>query len=231
MSRLPRIAVVSTGDELVDVEALTLAPGQIRRSNDRALEATLRGRGFREVRLARARDDLQATIDLLEGLLAEHEVLVLSGGVSAGQRDFVPKALQSLGVEVVLHRIAQQPGKPLWFGVGPGGQLVFALPGNPLSALVCCVRHVLPALEQAMGLQSAAPEQVVLGAAVERRSRLTRFVPVRVHQAEDTRQIATPVRAPTSGDFSALPASDGVVELPPADAPAPAGSIATLHRW
>ena len=231
VAALPSIAVVATGDELADVAQSPLGAAQVRRSNDRALAAALRGRGFADVQLARVRDDLDATVHCLDELLARHDVLVLSGGVSVGQRDYVPEALRRLGVDNVLHRIAQKPGKPMWFGIGPNNQIVFALPGNPLSVLVCAARYLLPALEQASGLAPRAPERVVLAAAANTHAQLTCFVPVRVHHDEAGRALATPLALATSGDFSALPGSDGVVELAPAQDQAAAGTVATLHRW
>ena len=231
VAAVPGVAIVATGDELAEVEQQPLADGQIRRSNDRALAAALRARGFDEVRLTRVPDDLAATTERLAELLATRQVLVLSGGVSVGQRDFVPEALRALGVEKVLHRIAQRPGKPMWFGVGPQGQLVFALPGNPVSALVCAVRYLLPSLEQAMGLLPRPAERVVLAAPAATSPTLTCFVPVRVHHDDAGRAVATPVPAPTSGDFSTLPHTDGVMELAPSDHAAPAGTVAALYRW
>ena len=74
----------------------------------------------------------------LAEILDEASVLILSGGVSMGQADYVPQVLDELGVKVVFHKISQRPGKPMWFGIGPGKQAVFALPGNPVSSLVCC---------------------------------------------------------------------------------------------
>lgn len=232
VARIPAVAIVATGDELAEVDQQPLAEGQIRRSNDRALAAALRVRGFDDVLLTRVPDDLAATTGTLAGLLATRQVLVLSGGVSVGQRDFVPAALRALGVEQVLHRIAQRPGKPMWFGIGPQQQVVFALPGNPLSALVCAVRYLLPALDQAIGLppgRSAEPVRLATSAMCS--PTLTCFVPVRVHHDDTGRVVATPVPAPTSGDFSGLPHTDGVVELPPSVVPAAAGTLVSLYRW
>jgi len=230
VARVPSVAIIATGDELAGVDQ-PLARGQIRRSNDRALATALAARGFGDVVLTQVADDLAATKAKLAGLLATKQVLVLSGGVSVGQRDYVPEALHALGVEKVLHRIAQRPGKPMWFGIGPQGQVVFALPGNPLSALVCAVRYMLPALEQAIGLVSAAPPQVALAAGTITHPSLTCFVPVRVHHDAAGRAWAQPVPSPTSGDFSSLPRTHGIVELAPAETAAPAGTVAVFHSW
>ena len=230
VARRPSVAIVATGDELAEVDE-PLAPGQIRRSNDRALATTLAARGFDDVQLVRVPDELQATRRKLAELLASRQVLVVSGGVSVGQRDYVPEALRSLGVEEVLHRVAQRPGKPLWFGIGPQGQAVFALPGNPVSALVCAARYLLPALERAIGLAPPEPMRVALAEAAATHPALTCFVPVRLHHDAEGRAWARPLPCRTSGDFSALPQTHGVVELPPAGAAAAAGSAVVFHGW
>ena len=230
VAMVPSVAIVATGDELAEVDQV-LAEGQIRRSNDRALAAALHARGFHDLQLSRVADDLPATTAVLAELLASRQVLVLSGGVSAGQRDYVPEALRSLGVRQVLHRIAQRPGKPMWFGIGPQGQVVFALPGNPVSALVCATRYLLPALQAAMGLLAPPPVRVRLQGEVATHPELTCFVPVRVRHDDLGCALADPVPSRTSGDFSFLPRTYGFVQLPPMPAAAPAGTVATLYRW
>jgi molybdopterin molybdotransferase len=230
VAKRPSVTIVATGDELREVDQ-ALAPGQIRRSNDRALAAALATRGFDNVERTWLPDDLNIATQVLAGLLATRQVLVLSGGVSVGQRDFVPAALHALGVQEVLHGIAQRPGKPMWFGIGPQGQVIFALPGNPVSALVCAVRYLLPALEHAIGLTAAAPVKVVLADAAATHPSLTCFVPVDVQLDDHGRAMARPQPSPTSGDFSSLPQTHGVVELAPAAVAAPAGTVAALYRW
>jgi len=227
---VPSVAVIATGDELVDVGA-PLGEGQIRRSNDRALAAALHTRGFNRVALSQVADDLAATIAILDALLAQHQVLILSGGVSMGQRDHVPAALAALGVRRVFHRIAQRPGKPMWFGIGPQGQAVFALPGNPVSVLVCAIRHVMPALLASMGAAAEPLEHVCLDAAVDTNPNLTCFVPVHVKGDSSGRAMAHPVPSRTSGDFSSLPRTHGFVQLPPGQNIAVAGTAAAFYRW
>jgi molybdopterin molybdotransferase len=227
---VPSVAVVATGDELVDVGAL-LGEGQIRRSNDRALAAALLARGFDRVALSQVADDLDATIAILGALLTAHQVLILSGGVSMGQRDHVPAALDALGVRCVFHRIAQRPGKPMWFGIGPQGQAVFALPGNPVSALVCAIRYVMPALLASMGAVTEPLEHVCLDAAVDTNANLTCFVPAHVQHDSSGRALAHPVPSRTSGDFSSLPRTHGFVQLPPGQNVVVAGTAAAFYRW
>lgn len=227
----PSIAVLSTGDELLAVDAIEQQVGSIRRSNDIAIASALRLHGFDRVVREHVGDERDETEAAIGRLLAVHDVLILSGGVSKGQRDHVPAALQVHGVERVFHGIAQRPGKPMWFGVGPRGQAVFALPGNPVSALVCTIRYVRPALLAAQGASRITATSAVLAEAFDTSDTLTVFVPARLHIDEAGRQVATVVPARTSGDFTALPRSDGVVELPAARGRLPAGQVVAFHGW
>ena len=134
----PSVAVLATGNELVEASH-TPAAGQIRNSNGPMICALIEKAGARSVDLGIARD----TENELQRLIAqglEHDVLILSGGVSAGLMDLVPSVLSKLGVEQIFHRVNLKPGKPLWFGVlqvAGREKLVFGLPGNPVSGLVC----------------------------------------------------------------------------------------------
>jgi len=151
----PKVLVVATGDELVEPER---APGfgQVRNSNATMLRASAVGAGAVAEALPIAPDDP----DRLAGTLAtalRGDVVVISGGVSAGTRDLVPGALRALGVTQVFHKVRVKPGKPVWFGVGPdrdggaAGPLVFGLPGNPVSGLVTFLLFVRPALAALAG--------------------------------------------------------------------------------
>ncbi|MDV7400278.1 molybdopterin-binding protein, partial [Arthrospira platensis SPKY1] len=90
----------------------------------------------------------------LGGCLKRYDALIISGGVSKGQRDYVAPVLEALGVKQLFHRVAQRPGKPFWFGQAPRGATIFALPGNPLAALVCTLRYVIPWVRQSWGLSA-----------------------------------------------------------------------------
>jgi molybdopterin molybdotransferase len=144
----PRVAIVSTGSELVEL-GLPLGPGQIHNSNSYALVALCLQSGIESEVLGIAVDDRTATRDLLaKGL--QHDVLLTTGGVSAGAFDFIKEVQAELGVERRLWGIAMKPGKPLVFGVR-GRTLVFGLPGNPASAMVSFELFVRPALLRLMG--------------------------------------------------------------------------------
>ena len=229
VTRRPRIAVVTTGDELVGVEAVPL-PHQVRASNGLALCALLEGLG--SVRVDSVGDDPGALRARLEASLEECDVLLVTGGVSAGKFDEVPSVLESLGVEKIFHKVAQKPGKPLWFGRGPQGWLVFGLPGNPVSALVCARRYVVPLLHAQSGIErteragsSPKPvERVRFSGTFPAPSKLTQFLPVRLVDS-----VAIPCPVNGSGDFTGLGRSDGFVEIPPQLVPE--GELLSLFGW
>ncbi len=146
----PRVGVLATGNELVPAGAIPAA-GQIRNSNGPLLAGLVRQAGAMPEELGIARDEgPDLTARIAAGL--DSDVLVLSGGVSAGVLDLVPQALAELGVRQVFHKVNLKPGKPLWFGVqrraGGGSTLVFGLPGNPVSTLVCFELFVRRAIQK-----------------------------------------------------------------------------------
>ena len=231
VSAQPTISVVSTGNEIIEPGEPILAH-QVRRSNAYGIVAALRRRGFQRIADEHLPDELGALKARLRVLVQTHDVLILSGGVSAGRLDLVPAALAGIGVREVFHKVAQRPGKPLWFGMAPTGTAVFALPGNPVSTLICLARYVLPALYAAMGeTPPRAPERIALAAAVEVRATLAFFMPVKITIDDWGRPWAEPRTTNGSGDYAALTGTDGVVELPPGPHTHPKGFVARLHRW
>lgn len=230
VANAPVVRVISTGNELVP-PGKPVAAHEVRLSNGPALVAMLTQQGFAQTAHEHLVDEPELLRKRLAAILGAAQVLVLSGGVSMGQADYVPQVLDDLGVKVIFHKISQRPGKPMWFGMGPGGQAVFALPGNPVSSLVCCRQYVLPALLQASGRATCATETAVLAQDVTFKPRLTCFMPVRVRSADDGRLNATPVPTNTSGDFASLAGTDGYVELKLEDEEFQAGTVVPLHRW
>jgi molybdopterin molybdotransferase len=149
----PHIAVIATGNELLDAGQVPGA-GQIRNSNGPMLAALARQAAAMGANLGIARDDAaQLSKRISTGFSAE--IVLLSGGVSAGVLDLVPGVLKQLGVREVFHKVNLKPGKPLWFGYKDRGDhktLIFGLPGNPVSALVCFELFVRPAIQKMRGL-------------------------------------------------------------------------------
>ncbi|MCA9213478.1 MAG: molybdopterin molybdotransferase MoeA, partial [Planctomycetales bacterium] len=152
----PSVAMLPTGDELVDA-AQTPGPGQIRNSNGPMLHALASASGAIPSSLGIGRDEPEVLRQTIESALQTSDILMLSGGVSMGQKDFVPAVLNELNVQTVFHRVQLRPGKPIWFGVWENGEnrtLVFGLPGNPVSSFVCYYLFVRPAID---AMQAAAP--------------------------------------------------------------------------
>jgi molybdopterin molybdotransferase len=180
--RQPRVAILSTGDELVEYTQQP-GPSQIRNSNSLLLAAAVQETKCEALPLGIARDDTAVLrSSIVRGL--ESDVLILSGGVSAGVLDLVPATLQELGVISVFHKIRMKPGKPLWFGylprVGQAPRLVFGLPGNPVSSAVCFELFVKPALQRMRGEAVATQHQFQaarLANDVKHRSDRPTFVP------------------------------------------------------
>lgn len=153
----PVVAILATGDELVEAPHKP-GPGQIRNGNGPLLVGQVARAGGVPRYLGIARDELAGLRTLMqEGLRAP--VLVLSGGVSAGKMDLVPHVLGELGVEPHFHKVAMKPGKPVFFGTR-GDTLVFGLPGNPVSVMVCFELFVRPALRRLAGHADAGPRVV-----------------------------------------------------------------------
>jgi molybdopterin molybdotransferase len=230
VSAQPMIAVISTGNELVEPGEL-IQPHQVRRSNAYGITASLRQQGFARVSDDHVIDDESELERRLGFHLRTHDVLILSGGVSMGKLDLVPKVLEKLGVAMVFHHVAQRPGKPMWFGVSQAGPAVFALPGNPVSTLVCLARYVLPALRAAMGQAAAETPRIALTAPAEVKAPLAFYLPVRLRSDDWGRTSDEPAPTNGSGDFTALAGTDGFVELPPGPNTFPKGFVARFFRW
>lgn len=216
--RQPVVAVLATGNELVPADSVPAA-GQIRNSNGPMLEALVAQAGGRAVGLGIARDeeaDLRAHID--KGLSAD--VLLLSGGVSAGVLDLVPQVLASLGVQQVFHKVSLKPGKPLWFGIcqRDGRQtLVFGLPGNPVSSLVCFELFVRPALAKLQGTAPAGLLEAVGTLVVSHQQRGDRptYWPVALKEEQGGGLLVKPLRWQGSGDLFTIGKADGLAYFEP----------------
>jgi molybdopterin molybdotransferase len=184
----PKLAVLPTGNELVSIGE-SPASGQIRNSNGPMLVVSANRAEADAIELGIARDNRHELARLIEQGLAS-DVLVLSGGVSAGKFDLVPQVLAELGVEQIFHKIALRPGKPLWFGVKQKADrrvLVFALPGNPVSSLVCFELFVRPAIAAlaGRGFAEAATVQAKLTHAYEHAGGRAACLPALVTETED----------------------------------------------
>lgn len=217
-ARRPRVAVLSTGDELV-APGTVLGPGQIHNSNALTLAALATEAGACVVRREHVTDTPAATRAAITAALEVCDVLVLSGGVSVGPHDHVKAALEDCGVTQDFWRVALRPGKPTWFGTR-GEQLVFGLPGNPVSAMVTFILFARPALRALQGGDPAARRtRVVLADAVPRTPGRDELVRVTLTAAG-----ATLTGPQGSHVLTSMRGADGLARIPAGDGELPAGS-------
>ncbi|MEQ8924207.1 MAG: molybdopterin molybdotransferase MoeA [Fulvivirga sp.] len=204
-----KFAIISTGDELVNVEEEP-EMYQIRQSNSHVLRASLDQLGMvsQVFHIVDKKEELKSRI---EKILSEYDVLVLSGGVSKGKSDFVPEVLEELGVTKHFHRVAQRPGKPFWFGT-IRKKSVFALPGNPVSTFLCFNKYILPWLRKSYSLDDNI-QLTQLAEDFEFKPDLTYFLQVKVNNDKGMLK-AKPVVGQGSGDLANLVFADGFLELP-----------------
>ncbi|MEM6380152.1 MAG: molybdopterin molybdotransferase MoeA, partial [Bacteroidota bacterium] len=139
VAKLPKVMVISTGDELVEIDQKPLAH-QIRRSNVHHIQTTLISYGI-QADTCHLMDDKEEITVSLTSFVQDYDVIMLSGGVSKGKFDFLPEVLQAIGVQKLFHRMQQKPGKPFWFGQTDKGCTVFGFPGNPISSFLCFHRY------------------------------------------------------------------------------------------
>ncbi|HEY3452246.1 MAG TPA: gephyrin-like molybdotransferase Glp [Myxococcales bacterium] len=208
----PRVAILSTGDELCDLDELDIG-GRLVDSNTWALCALVLAAGGEPVRLGLAKDDPEEIARRLSDA-SRCDVVLTSAGVSVGDRDYVKEVLGKLGVELRFWRVAMKPGKPLAFGTR-GTQLFFALPGNPTSAMVSFEQFVRPALLKMGGRQSLARPlmKATLDGTLSKKKGLVHFVRART-QVVDGALVAKPVGRQDSGLISSMAEADSLIVLP-----------------
>lgn len=212
MENLPNVIIFSTGEELIGIDDQPL-PHQIRRSNVFVLEFMLRKRGI-QADTAHLPDDESIIKTQLQKALNDYDIILMSGGVSKGKYDLIPDTLAALGAEKIFHRIAQKPGKPMWFGKTEH-TVIFGFPGNPVSTMMCAVRYLLPWLEKRLFGNSLMNLHVVAGEKMSNKSPLTFFQPAKIHGTHENGDVVVhPTSFGGSGDFASLSGADVFVEIP-----------------
>jgi molybdopterin molybdotransferase len=210
VKKLPRIVIISSGDELVRVNEKPL-PYQIRSSNDYVIKAVLQQYGAQPAML-HIPDDPEITMQKIRDCILQYDVILLSGGISMGKYDYIPQALEKLSVTKLFYKVKQKPGKPFWFGKHPGGALVFAFPGNPVSTFMCLHRYFLPWLEMSLGIPKPA-----IFASLDKDYVFTPsiqfFLLVRLSLNAHGQLIATPVEGNGSGDFVQVSEANAFMEF------------------
>ncbi|MBM4037696.1 MAG: molybdopterin molybdotransferase MoeA [Planctomycetes bacterium] len=230
--RRPSVAVLCTGEELRAPEASVRAH-EIRNSNGPMLFAALAAWGYPGAPCATAPDDVALLTDALRDHLARHDVVLLTGGVSVGNYDFVREAVERIGATVRFHGVAMKPGKPCLYATTREGRHVFGLPGNPLSAMNGFHEFALVALRRLSGL---SPSKCQSGLRVVLASRLTspggraRYLLARLAWNGEG-PIATPIATRSSADLVAGGSADGVLVVPGDTREMPTGSAAEFRPW
>lgn len=211
VQRKLRAVVISTGEEIVPITETPL-PHQIRTSNGFALQASLKNWGL-ETENVLLPDNQEIIEQKIAEFIETFDVLILSGGVSAGKFDFVPQALENQGVKKLFHKVSQRPGKPFWFGKSANGTAVFALPGNPVSTFMCLNRYFKKWLYTSQGLEN----QQIMAELMHDftfKPELTFFLQVKLSYSLSGKILATPVEGHGSGDLANLVEADAFLELP-----------------
>ncbi|MDX5340478.1 MAG: molybdopterin molybdotransferase MoeA [Cyclobacteriaceae bacterium] len=222
----PKIGIVLTGDEIVDL-GKDLLPGQIYNSNGPALEAYLRRLGIKDIKFYKAKDQAAEVTQVIQKALKEGDILLLTGGISVGDYDFVKAGLEKNGVSQLFYKVKQRPGKPLYAGYTEG-KMVFALPGNPASVLSCFIQFVKPILLDWTGDPSPwkGPEFYPISKDFDKKAEMTFFLKAKIQNGKA-------VILPGQESFNLLPfgVADGLVEIPGEQEHVEEGSLVAFYPW
>ena len=208
--KCPKVLIVATGDELVPLETQPL-PHQIRMSNAYMVQAALTEM-YITADIIHLSDDYDDMYHTLTKEILYYDCIVLSGAVSMGKYDYLPKVLDQLGVQRLFHRVMQRPGKPFWFGV-KSTCTIFAFPGNPLSTFVCTKAYLLPWINKLMN-RSCKNEYYAIAEDFSFEPDLTLFLECKLIKNEHNETVAMPHRGNGSGDIVNMSSIDGFLILP-----------------
>src|ERR1700744_1490765 len=212
VKKLPRVVIISSGDELVDVDKQP-SPTQIRKSNSYTIGAVLSQYKL-HADLLHIPEDHGITQPKIAHCIKNYDVILMTGGISMGKFDYIPKALDETGVKAIFHKVSQRPGKPFWFGKHENETLVFAFPGNPVATFMCLHRYFLPWLNATQGLNEKPLIYAVLEQNFTFKPELQYFMQVKLSFNEQGQILAKPIEGNGSGDFANLADTDAFMELP-----------------
>lgn len=214
--RQVRIAIFTTGDEVVPPGTSQLEPWQLRNSNQVALAAMLSQEPFVTVTTVRHREDDRAALqETLAAALAENDTVVMTGGVSKGDYDYVPEVIETVGGTRVFHGLPIRPGKPILGATTETGKLILGLPGNPVSATINCHRFLLPLLRYQSGQSEWADRPAMIELTQPPRKSIPLHAMLLVRRFDGGK--AELVASKGSGDLVALSNSDGYVSVSPSE--------------
>lgn len=209
VAKRPKIAIISTGDELVNVDQ-TPKPYQIRKSNVYSVLALLNDLNL-EADLFHLNDDKEELLKEINQILNDFDILIFSGGVSKGKFDFLPQVLEELEVKKCFHSVKQKPGKPFWFGK-KGSKTIFAFPGNPVATFLNFIKYFNPWYLKSIGLNFVSNNLAILEEDFTFKSNLTYFLQVKITN-KDGMLFAKPIMGNGSADLVNLVEADGFLEL------------------
>ena len=219
-----RVAIINTGDELIEF-GQHIEPWQIRDSNGPFLESMLANYPWVQTERSQVADQRDKTEQAIRERLAQCDVLLLTGGVSMGDTDYVPDSIRSVGGQIVFHRIPIRPGRPMLGAYGPNGQLILGLPGNPLSVAVTFRRYAMDLVRYVAGFSNAeSVPSIQLESDDSKTIDLTWFRLVSLNEAGRLKLVSSL----GSGDIASLIKSDGFAEIPPNS---PAAGIRKYYGW
>ena len=210
VAKQPKILIISTGDELIDVSKNPL-PHQIRRSNVYTLVSLLERLKIK-VQTEHITDNKPLLKKKISQFLEDYDVLIFSGAVSKGKFDFLPEVLDEIGVEKLFHKVKQRPGKPFWFGK-KNSKTIFAFPGNPVSTFIGCLKYFYPWYKKSCGIDFQNQNKAILDNDFSFKPELTYFLQVRVEN-KNGKVYAKPIVGKGSGDLANLADADAFIELP-----------------
>jgi len=223
VAKLPKVMIISTGDELVEVNQ-SPEDYQIRRSNVYTLVHLLEDLKIKSDTI-HISDDKPLLKEKISKILNDYDVLLFSGAVSKGKFDFLPEIFDELGVEKLFHKVRQRPGKPFWFGRKASldiseqnekeckSTVVFAFPGNPVSTFVSCMKYFYPWYKKSVGIPFENKNFAVLAKDFNFKPDLTYFLQVKIENNQGTLE-AIPIAGHGSGDLANLVDNDAFIELP-----------------
>ena len=205
----PKIAILTTGDELIK-PGEKLKHGQVYESNSIMLEAAFESKGIDDVKHLEIRDVYEQTLKAIKGVMAEYDFIILSGGISVGDYDFVGKALIELGVKQHFYKVKQKPGKPLFFGQKKQTYF-FALPGNPAAALTSFYVYIYPSLKQFQGGEFKGCRRLSLPLAhdYKRKAKRSEFLKGKIHEGK-----LSVLNAQSSAMLSSFSKADCLIYIP-----------------
>ena len=226
--KLPIIAIVSTGNEIVAVESV-IQPHQIRDSNVHTLKNSLLNYCISAIQTALIVDDKIALKNTISELL-NTDIIIISGGVSKGDADYVPEILKYLGVIEIFHRVSIKPGNPLWFGKMPNGGVVFGLPGNPISVQVGYKVFIESFIRKCFDMEPIEPLFLPLLGEKSKKSNFTEYFPCKLTHENKKSGLAIN-KMNTSGDISTTNNSDGIAIHPSEIQTIEKGEFVEFYFW